>query len=67
MWVDIVRELYAEGEQDLEPRVFERLMKVDPLYGQGLFDELPDDIKLRERSFLGNTLEGLLGYIKSGS
>jgi glyoxylase-like metal-dependent hydrolase (beta-lactamase superfamily II) len=67
MWVDIVRELYAEGEQDLEPRVFERLMKVDPLYGQGLFDELPNDIKLRERRFLGNTLDGLLGYIKSGS
>ncbi|MCP4198096.1 MAG: MBL fold metallo-hydrolase [Proteobacteria bacterium] len=67
MWVDIVRELYAEGEQDLESRVFDRLMKVDPLFGQGLFDELPDDIKLRERNFLGNTLDGLLGYIRSGS
>jgi glyoxylase-like metal-dependent hydrolase (beta-lactamase superfamily II) len=65
LWVDIVRELYAEGEQELESRLFERLMEEDLMYGRGLFDELPDDIKFRERSFLGNTMDGLLGYIKS--
>jgi glyoxylase-like metal-dependent hydrolase (beta-lactamase superfamily II) len=67
LWVDVVRELYAEGADELESRVFERLMEKDTMYGQGLFDELPEDIKKRERSFLGNTVDGLLGYIKSGS
>jgi glyoxylase-like metal-dependent hydrolase (beta-lactamase superfamily II) len=62
-WVALVRELHAESPADLEPRLFDRLMQVDPLYGQGLFDELDDDVKERERSFLKNTLDGMLGYV----
>ena len=65
LWVDTVRQLASEGEDDLESRLFERLMETDPLYGQGRFDELPKDIQRRERTFLGNTMEGMLGYVKS--
>jgi glyoxylase-like metal-dependent hydrolase (beta-lactamase superfamily II) len=63
-WVDTVRALVRESNADLEQRLFERLMEIDPLYGQGLFEELDDDIKERERGFLKNTLDGMLGYLK---
>lgn len=65
LWVDTIRELHAVSPDDLEQRLFDRLMEVDPLYGQGRYDELDDDLKVRERGFLKNTLDGMLGYIKS--
>jgi len=65
LWVDTIRDLYAESEDNLEQRLFDRLMEVDPLYGQGRYDELPDDLRKRERHFLANSLDGMLGYIKS--
>jgi hypothetical protein len=40
-------------------------MQEDPNYGQGLYDQLPDDLKARERHFLGNTLDGMLGFVRS--
>jgi glyoxylase-like metal-dependent hydrolase (beta-lactamase superfamily II) len=64
LWVELVRNLASGGMEDLEQRLFDRLMEVDPLYGQGRFDELDDDLKERERSFLGNTLAGMLGYVR---
>ncbi len=67
VWVETVRALHAESEDDLEERLFTRLMEVDPLYGRGQFEELPKDIAARERSFLANTLSGMLGYIKSSA
>ncbi|MCP4606621.1 MAG: MBL fold metallo-hydrolase [Proteobacteria bacterium] len=67
VWTETVRELTAESSDNLEKRLFARLMEIDPLYGRGRFDELPDDIATRERSFLANTLSGMLGYIESNS
>jgi glyoxylase-like metal-dependent hydrolase (beta-lactamase superfamily II) len=64
-WVTVIRELLADGDADLEQRFFDRLMDVDPLYGQGRFDELDDDMKPRERHYLANTLAGLKGWIES--
>jgi len=66
LWVDTVRELAAESTADLEQRLFDRLMAADPYYGHGRFDELDDDLKARERGFLKNTLDGMLGYLKNG-
>jgi glyoxylase-like metal-dependent hydrolase (beta-lactamase superfamily II) len=66
-WVGLIRTLHAVSPDDLEQRLFDELMQVDPLYGQGAFDELPADIRARERYFLSNTLEGMLGYIKAVS
>ncbi len=65
LWVDTIRALYAESEDHLEQRLYDRLMEVDPMYGQGRFAELPADIQKRERGFLANTLDGMLGHIKS--
>lgn len=65
-WVGAVRDLAAESEEDLEPRLYARLMEVDPLYGQGRFGELDEDLQARERHFLGNTLDGIMGYLGSG-
>jgi glyoxylase-like metal-dependent hydrolase (beta-lactamase superfamily II) len=64
-WVDAIRELAAESTDGLEQRLFDRLMREDPNYGQGLYDQLPDDLKVRERHFLTNTLDGMLGYVRS--
>jgi glyoxylase-like metal-dependent hydrolase (beta-lactamase superfamily II) len=67
LWVDTIRDLLREGEDDLEQRLFEALMKRDPYYGQGLFEELPPDIRNREREFLQNTLDGMLGDIRDSA
>ena len=64
VWVETIRALYKESDEDLEERFFERLMEIDPLYGRGRFDELAEDIQVREREFLENTLKGMLGHIK---
>jgi len=63
VWVELLRELKAKSEDNLEERFFSRLMEIDPLYGRGRFDELPKDLQERERSFLTNTVNGMLGYI----
>lgn len=65
LWVQTIEELCAESMDDLEERLFRRLMDTDPLYGQGRFDEMAEDLKKRERHFLGNTLDGMLGYLES--
>ncbi len=65
IWVETIRQLNDESAGNLEERLFERLMTIDPLYGRGRFDELPKDIASRERSFLANTLNGMRGYLES--
>lgn len=67
IWIESIRELWKESSEDLEHRLYLRLMEIDPYYGQGRFEELPDDIRKRERHFLGNTLDGMLGYIQRGN
>lgn len=64
-WVDAVGALLAESPDGLEPRLYERLMEIDPLYGRGRFQELDADLQVRERHFLGNTLDGIMGYLDS--
>jgi glyoxylase-like metal-dependent hydrolase (beta-lactamase superfamily II) len=63
-WVAVARELLRDGEHDLEPRFFARLMELDPLYGQGRFDELDEDFQPRERHYLANTLLGIREYLE---
>jgi glyoxylase-like metal-dependent hydrolase (beta-lactamase superfamily II) len=65
VWVETLRALLEESSDNLEERFFKRLMVIDPLYGRGRFDELDDDLKQRERSFLFNTMDGMLEYIQS--
>jgi glyoxylase-like metal-dependent hydrolase (beta-lactamase superfamily II) len=62
-WVDTIRSLGAQSRDGLEQRLFDTLMRTDPLYGN--WPALDTDIQQRERHFLGNTLDGMLGYIDS--
>ena len=69
LWVGATGELRgrAASRADLDEIVFQRLQKIDPCYGRGLFDELDADIQARERHFLHNTLDGILGWLESAS
>ena len=65
LWVDTVRETKAAATSraQLDDLVFARLQEIDPLYGQGRYDELAPDIRARERHFLENTVDGILGWL----
>jgi glyoxylase-like metal-dependent hydrolase (beta-lactamase superfamily II) len=65
LWVDAVRDLRLKSPENLEQRLFARLMDDDPLYGQGAIDELEEDIRQREKHFLASTLRGILGFLES--
>lgn len=65
LWVEAVRELRLQSPENIEERLFARLMEEDPLYGQGAYDELEEDIQQREKHFLPNTLSGILGFLES--
>ncbi|MDD5308664.1 MAG: MBL fold metallo-hydrolase [Deltaproteobacteria bacterium] len=60
-WVDTIRSLIAQSRDGLEQRLFDTLVSIDPLYGS--WPALDGDIQQRERHFLRNTLDGMLGYI----
>jgi glyoxylase-like metal-dependent hydrolase (beta-lactamase superfamily II) len=65
LWVETAREAkaVAKSRGELDDRVFARLQEIDPVYGQGRFDELDPDIQKRERHFLANSLDGILGWL----
>jgi glyoxylase-like metal-dependent hydrolase (beta-lactamase superfamily II) len=65
LWVETARELRAAAtsREQLDALVFARLQEIDPLYGQGRYDELAPDVRARERHFLSNTLDGILGWL----
>jgi glyoxylase-like metal-dependent hydrolase (beta-lactamase superfamily II) len=65
LWVETARELKATAtsRRQLDELVFARLQEIDPVYGQGRYDELAPDVRARERHFLSNTLDGILGWL----
>jgi glyoxylase-like metal-dependent hydrolase (beta-lactamase superfamily II) len=65
-WVEAARELApgAASRERLDDLVFARLQEIDPLHGQGLFDRLDPDVRARERYFLHNSLDGILGWLE---
>lgn len=68
LWVAGVREIEATetaGGASAEERLFEWLLEHDSNYRR--IKELPPDIYARERYFLGNTMRGMSGYLKSCS
>jgi glyoxylase-like metal-dependent hydrolase (beta-lactamase superfamily II) len=69
LWVGAASELRgrATSRQEIDALVFRRLQEIDPCYGRGLFDELDEDIQAREKHFLHNTLDGILGWLDSAS
>ncbi|MFH2091687.1 MAG: MBL fold metallo-hydrolase [Pseudomonadota bacterium] len=65
LWVSMVRKLLKTSPDNLEARFHAELMCKDSLCGHPVFDELEDDIKKRERHYLGNTIDGIRGYLIS--
>ena len=64
LWVAGIKETGTEGDAQAEERFFEWLLEHDLNYRR--IKELPPDIYARERYFLGNTMRGMSGYLKSG-
>ncbi|MCK4304242.1 MAG: MBL fold metallo-hydrolase [Candidatus Eisenbacteria sp.] len=70
-WVDLVRELTTEftgstesteSIADLSDRAHERLLEIDPYYAN--FAHLEPDTQARERYYLKQTIQGMLGYVR---
>jgi glyoxylase-like metal-dependent hydrolase (beta-lactamase superfamily II) len=68
-WVDVVRGVLGPRAAPAGPvspvlvaRVHERLLQDDPLYAN--FVHLAPDIRQREMHYLGQTLEGIVGYLQ---
>jgi len=67
LWVETAREAMATttARPELDELVFAKLQEIDPIYGQGRFDELTPEVQRRERHFLTNSLDGILGWLDS--
>jgi glyoxylase-like metal-dependent hydrolase (beta-lactamase superfamily II) len=64
LWVEGVAEnCLGREDEECEERLFNWLLEHDPNYR--LIRELPDEVFARERYFLGNTMRGMLGYLKT--
>lgn len=62
LWVEGVKALAALPEALREEAFFFWLQERDAHYR--LIDQLPEDIRSRERMFLGNTLQGMAAYVE---
>ncbi len=65
LWIEIIRQELAKCATDLEENIFKKLMVQDRLLG--CYEMLDQDIKDRESYFIGNSINGMLQYLKSGS
>ncbi len=64
LWVEGVKKnCLGREDEECEERLFNWLLEYDPNYR--LIRELPPDVFARERYFLGNTMRGMLGYLKA--
>jgi glyoxylase-like metal-dependent hydrolase (beta-lactamase superfamily II) len=64
-WTQIIQDLLNESEVEIVERAFTILMDKDPHFCY--FRLLDEDIQERERYFFGNTIQGILGYLKEGT
>lgn len=63
LWLQGVAATAAVAEAEREEALFVWLQQRDPIYRN--MHQLPNDIKERERIFLGNTLRGMSDYLES--
>lgn len=59
LWLDVVRKHADNPENE---SITAELMKKDPVFA--LIDKLPEEDKKREAYFIGNTIAGMLDYIR---
>ncbi len=62
-WVKEVRHLLEESDDDIKERVHKRMLAVDSHYAN--FVHLDDDLQAREYHYVGQTLDGMVGYVCS--
>jgi glyoxylase-like metal-dependent hydrolase (beta-lactamase superfamily II) len=62
-WVATVRELSRDSADGLQERAHKHLLETDPLYAN--FLHLDEDIQEREYHYVGQTLDGMLDYVRS--
>lgn len=64
LWMKGVETVAAQGmEEGMEERLFDWLLEHDPVYRR--IKQLPPAVFARERYFLKNTMNGMLGYLKN--
>jgi len=64
-WVEITRKLLGESRETIRHRLFERVMREDPVYDRSRFEEVEADVQERELHYIGNTLAGILEYLET--
>lgn len=65
LWEKLIRvEMNKFDETDRIPACLQQLLKQDRL--MAAFDQLPSDVRVREKYFLQNSINGYLGYLSSG-
>lgn len=65
LWVEGVRACITVEESRREAVIFDWLLERDPQLRN--IEQLPVDIQARERTFLGNSLRGMLEYVEAQS
>lgn len=63
LWTEVIKELQARREDNIEERAIERLMEKDKIFAN--YHYLDGDIKERERYFIVNSIRGIREYIDS--
>ena len=64
LWVKGVETVAAQGmDEGMEDRLFDWLVDHDPVYRR--INQLPPAVFARERYFLKNSMNGMLGYLKN--
>lgn len=64
LWVEGVKTAAAQGvDEGMENRLFDWLIEHDPVYRR--INQLSPPVFARERYFLKNTMNGMLGYLKN--
>ncbi|MCP4756127.1 MAG: MBL fold metallo-hydrolase [Proteobacteria bacterium] len=65
LWTEVAREQLSDGQEDLEERIFEALLKNDPVFAN--FKYLDEDIQKREDYFVRNSIKGIVQFLNSDS
>lgn len=65
LWLEKVGIELKKGEEGIRDRLFKVLLEVDPLFSR--FHDLEKDIQQREEHFFGNSIKGMMDYLKNRS
>jgi len=64
-WTQTLQRVMNESREEIAERALRMLLEEDPHFC--FFHDLDEDIQERERYFIGNTIQGIIGYLKEGT